>query len=189
MTEERLIEMLSNDTLRKVKSVAKTCMVSTVGSKMDIIMRINVAALKEGKKCRKIYSKIWSHSGGWLSFSCPHGVVYYLKFLLRSETSRDYVDRLLSMEHLPNITVIDLAHIGANHALVSRKEDVIKYGCEKIEFYLNPTPVELQIQKTQKMLQVQLRTVWKCHSHESASIIKANYPEMMQDKNAIKSTR
>ena len=59
----------------------------------------------------------------------------------------------------------------------------------KIEFYLNPTPVELQIQKTQEMLQVQLRTVWKCHSHGSASIIKANYPEMMQDKNAIKSTR
>ena len=99
MTEERLIEMLSNDNLRKVKSVAKTCMVSTVGSKMDIIMRINVAALKEGKKCRKIYSKIWSHSGGWLSFSCPHGVVYYLKFLLQFESSHDYVDGLLSMEH------------------------------------------------------------------------------------------
>ena len=131
MTEERLIEMLSNDTLRKVKSVAKTCMVSTVGSKMDIIMRINAAALKDGKICREIYSKIWGHSGGWLSFSCPQGVVYYLKFLLRSESSRDYVDRLLSMEHLSNITVIDLAHIVANHALVSRKEDVIKYGCDE----------------------------------------------------------
>ena len=32
------------------------------------------------------------------------------------------------MEHLPNITVIDTAHIVANHALVSRNEDVIKYG-------------------------------------------------------------
>ena len=94
-------------------------------------MRINAAALKDGKICRKIYSKIWGHSGGWLSFSCPQGVVYYLKFLLRSESSRDYVDRLLSMENLSNITVIDLAHIVANHALVSRKEDVIKYGCDE----------------------------------------------------------
>ena len=46
------------------------------------------------------------------------------KFLLRSESSRDYIDGLLSMEHLPNTTVIDMAHIVANHALVSRKEEV-----------------------------------------------------------------
>ena len=58
MTEERLLEMLSNDTLRKVKSAAKTCKVSTVGSKMDIIMRIKAAALKDGKKYCKIFSKI-----------------------------------------------------------------------------------------------------------------------------------
>ena len=53
----------------------------------------------------------------------PHGVVYYLKFLLRSGSSRDYLDGLLSVEHLPNITVVDMTHIVANHALVSRKED------------------------------------------------------------------
>ena len=92
MTEERLLEMLSNDTLRMVKIAEKTCKVSTVGSKMDIIMRIKAATLKDGKKFCKIFAK-------WLSFSCPHGVVYYLKFLLRFESSRDYVDGLLSMEH------------------------------------------------------------------------------------------
>ena len=118
--------MLSNDTLRKVKSATKTCKVSTAGSKMNLIMRIKAAALKYGKKFRKIFSKRWGHSGGWLSFSCPYGVVYYLKFLLRAESRRDYVDGLLSMEHLPNITVIDMAHIAANHALASRKEDVMK---------------------------------------------------------------
>ena len=32
------------------------------------------------------------------------------------------------MEHLPNITVIDMTHIVANQSLVSRTEDVIKYG-------------------------------------------------------------
>ena len=35
MNKERLLKMLSNDTLQKVKSAAKTCKVSTVGSKMD----------------------------------------------------------------------------------------------------------------------------------------------------------
>ena len=125
----------TNDTLRKFKSAAKTCKVSTVGSKMDIIMRIKAAALKDGKKYCKIFSKIWGHSGGWLSFSCPHGVVYYLKFLLRFESSLDYVDGLLSMEHWPNITFIDMAHIVANHALVYRKEDVIKYGYDENGFF------------------------------------------------------
>ena len=74
---------------------------------------------------------MWGHSGRWLSFSCPHGVVYYPKFLLRSESSRNYVDGLLSTEHLPNITDIDMAHIVANHALVSRSKDVIKYGYDE----------------------------------------------------------
>ena len=63
-----------------------------------------------------------------MTFSCPHGVVYYLKFLLRSESSRDYIDGLLSMKHIPNVVVIDMAYINPNHALVSRREDVQKYG-------------------------------------------------------------
>ena len=80
MTEERLLEMLPNDILRKVKSAAETCKVSIVGCKMDIIIRIKAAALKNGKRFRKFFSKIWGNSGGCLSFSCPHGVVSYLNF-------------------------------------------------------------------------------------------------------------
>ena len=90
------------------------------------------------KNFAKSFSKIWCHSRGWLSFSCPHGVVYYLKFLLGSESSRDYVDGLLSMEHLPNIAVIDMAHIVANHALVSRKENMIKYGYDENGILFKP---------------------------------------------------
>ena len=63
MTEKRLLEMLSNDTLRKVKSAAKTCKRSTVGSKIDIIMRIKAAALTDGKRFCKTFSKIWGHLG------------------------------------------------------------------------------------------------------------------------------
>ena len=59
MTEERILEMFSNDTLRKAKSAAKTCYqqnkVSTIGSKMDIIIRIKAAALKDVKNIRKFF--------------------------------------------------------------------------------------------------------------------------------------
>ena len=127
MNEERLLEMLSNDTLKKVKKAARSCNVPTIGSKIDIIMRIKTAILTDDSKFRKIFSNIWGHSGGWLTFSCPHGVVCYLKFLLRSERSRDYIDGLLSMKHIPNVVVIYMTHIIAKHALVSRREDVQRY--------------------------------------------------------------
>ena len=120
--------MLSNNILKKVKKAARSCNVSTVGSKIDIIMRIKAAILAEDSKFIKIFSNIWGHSGGWLTFSCPHGVVYYLKLLLRSESSRNYIDGLLSIKHIPIVVLTDTAHIIAKHALISRREDVQKYG-------------------------------------------------------------
>ena len=63
MTVERILEMFSIDTLRKAKSAAKTYKVSTIGSKMDIIIRIKTAALKDVKNIRKFfylkYGFIW----------------------------------------------------------------------------------------------------------------------------------
>ena len=55
MTEERIFEMFSNDTLRNTKSAAKTCKISTIGGKMDIIIRVKAAALKDGKNIRKFF--------------------------------------------------------------------------------------------------------------------------------------
>ena len=56
------------------------------------------------------------------------------------------------MEYLPNITVIDMAQIVANHDFVSRKEDMIKYVFDENGILLKPyKTVELQIQKTQQL--------------------------------------
>ena len=56
------------------------------------------------------------------------------------------------MEYLPNITVIDMAQIVANHDFVSRKEDMIKYVFDENRILLKPyKTVELQIQKTQQL--------------------------------------
>ena len=68
MLSSDTLEMLSDGTLRKVKSATKACKLSTVGSKKDC------------KKFCKIFLKIWGRSEGWPSFSCLQGVVYYLKF-------------------------------------------------------------------------------------------------------------
>ena len=57
-----------------------------------------------------------------------HGIVHYLKFLLRAESCRDYVDGLLLLKDQPNIVIVDMAHIVANHANNTRKEDNKKYG-------------------------------------------------------------
>ena len=128
MTEERILEMLSSEKLKKVKSVAKSCNIATKGSKLDILLKIKEVINKNDAKSKKVFSKLWGHSGGWLSFSCPHGIVYYLKFLLRAESCRHYVDGLLSLKYQPKIVIVDMAHIVANHANNTRKEDNRKYG-------------------------------------------------------------
>ena len=54
-------------------------------------------------------------SGGWLSSVCPHNVTYGVKFLLRGESPRDYVDMLRSMQHIPTVNIIDCAGMVATH--------------------------------------------------------------------------
>ena len=77
------------------------------------------------------------------------------------------------MEHLPNIMVIDMAHIVASHALVSRKEDVIKYGYDEngISFepyngrVADPENPENVAKATEHRLEVLFP--WICQHHQS----------------------
>ena len=79
--------------------------------------------LSDNSKFRNIFPNIWGHSNGWFMFSCPYGVADYLTFLLRSESSHDYIDGLLSMKHILNVAVIDMVHIIAKDVLTPRKDD------------------------------------------------------------------
>ena len=99
-------------------------------------MRLKSVLTRDEEKFNNIFTKMWDHSGGWMSFSYPHSVVYYLKFLLRAESCRDYVDGCLSMAHLPNVVVADMTHIVSKHANRSRREDIEKYNKEitKVNF-------------------------------------------------------
>ena len=59
----------------------------------------------------------------------------------------------------------------------------------KMEVYLKPTTVELQIQKNLEYVANATENRLEVSFHGSANIIKAIYQEIMRDKNAIKFTR
>ena len=58
MTEERILEMLSSEKLKKVKSVAKSCNIATKGSKLDILLKIKEVINKNDAKFKKVSSFI-----------------------------------------------------------------------------------------------------------------------------------
>ncbi|RXN07200.1 HMG domain-containing 3-like protein [Labeo rohita] len=78
---------------------------------MDLILRLR-SEMQNRHSYDKIFQKIWGAS----VVLCPHGVVYSLKFNLRAESPRDFVDLLLSWQHLPNVTIYDFARGLATHA-------------------------------------------------------------------------
>ena len=72
--------------------------------------------LNQKSKFNKILTKVYGCSGGTLTGSCPHGIVYLLKWPLRGESPRDYMDMLYSMKFAPTIMITDMPHHIANHA-------------------------------------------------------------------------
>ena len=59
----------------------------------------------------------YNHSnGGFLFGLCEHGIVYYCKFLVRGEGSRDVLDAVLSFKNRPKFVIYDDAGRLAEHA-------------------------------------------------------------------------
>ena len=46
--------------------------------------------------------------------------MYALKFVIRAEGPRDYVDLLLSMRYQPNVVLVDMAHMVAAHGNIRK---------------------------------------------------------------------
>ena len=114
-TEERILEPLSQSKAGDVAKLEKTFGLKNCGSKLDAIMKIKSLISDNDEKFKNTFSKLWRCTGGWLSGTCPHGVVYVLKSVLRAESLRDYVDVLLSMKFQPNICLIDMVHMVVAH--------------------------------------------------------------------------
>ena len=57
LTEERTLEMLSSEKLKKIKYVAKSCNIATKGSKLDILLKIKEVINKNDAIIKKVFSK------------------------------------------------------------------------------------------------------------------------------------
>ena len=98
-----------------METFAKNLGIKPKRAKLDIILQIKRHKGKDNQKFKKAFDKLWEHSGGVVTATCPHGIVYALKFVLRAESPRDHVDNLLSMQHQPNVVIVDMANMVAAH--------------------------------------------------------------------------
>ncbi|XP_013873396.1 uncharacterized protein LOC106524217 [Austrofundulus limnaeus] len=106
LTEERLVDEVLNLKLPEIKRLCKQCGIDSRGSKMDLVLRLR-DKMASRATYNKVFKKVWGASGGWAVITCPCGVIYSIKFNLRSESPRDFADLLLSWKFFPNITVYD----------------------------------------------------------------------------------
>ncbi len=111
--EEIIVHLLADEKVDTVRRFCRLLGISAVGTKLDMLERMRQQSLSKAK-FDHAYSALYDHSGGWLSSTCPHNVTYAVKFLLRSESPRDYVDILRSMRHIPTVNIADIANTIAN---------------------------------------------------------------------------
>ncbi|XP_062294316.1 uncharacterized protein LOC133999155 isoform X2 [Scomber scombrus] len=114
VTADRLCEDLLKQNESTLRSLCKSCGVDSNGCRADLIFRLR-ENLRDHQTYVKVYQSIWGTSGGWCVVSCPHGIVYSLKFNLQTESPRDFADLLLSWKHFPNVCLYDSAHGLATH--------------------------------------------------------------------------
>lgn len=109
ISEELMCHLLQTETTTNIRKMCQLSNVLSSGSRIDMLTRLRNASLTKAK-FDLCYAKIVNRSGGWLSGTCPHNVTYAVKFLLRTESPRDYVDVMKSFKHIPTINIIDIAH-------------------------------------------------------------------------------
>ena len=124
LSEESLESLLDTD-LPTLKELCEQCGIKgNKLSRMNCIVRLK-DALKDKVRIDKFFFKLWNSSGGLLTGTCPHGVVYAFKSLLMPESPRDIGDVLLSMKFPPTIVISDIPHMVAGH--VNRRSENFFY--------------------------------------------------------------
>ncbi|XP_064630616.1 uncharacterized protein LOC135489270 isoform X2 [Lineus longissimus] len=112
--EEIVSRLLQDERVTAIRRICREVGIQPKGSAADMVVQIREKAITRGQ-LDLAYEKVFGTSGGLVIGACPHGIVYSMKNLLRSESPRDYMDLLRSMKHRPNISVIDIAHLLAAH--------------------------------------------------------------------------
>ncbi|XP_076843552.1 uncharacterized protein LOC143488617 isoform X3 [Brachyhypopomus gauderio] len=148
VSEDRLLNEVLN---LKVDDVRKLCRASGVdpsGFKMDLVLRLR-EEIKSRNAYDKIFEKVWGASGGWTTIMCPCGIVYSVKFNMRAESPRDYMDLLLSWKYMPNVTVYDFARGLATHGNL-RVPEMLPFTPNEGRL-LSPTEENLQLANEEKI--------------------------------------
>ncbi|XP_046567032.1 uncharacterized protein LOC124275490 [Haliotis rubra] len=120
LTEDVLMQMLCEKKVPEVRHWCTKMEVDAKGTKLEMINRLK-EKLKSKSTFNKLFSGIWGHSGGWVSASCPHRIVYAFKSILRPESVRDHVDLLLSLSRQPPVVISDVAPMMSRHGNRRRK--------------------------------------------------------------------
>jgi hypothetical protein len=107
--DELLTQLLQHNTTIQIKTLCEHLNVSTGGNRYEMLERLRQASVKRSQ-FDKYYSKIVNRSGGWLTASCPHNVIYAAKFLFRSESPVDYLNIMKSFKYQPTVSIIDIAN-------------------------------------------------------------------------------
>ena len=104
-----ITHLLADEKEENVRRFCRILGVKGEGSKLDMLCCLREKSLSKAK-FGHAYTKLYGHSRGWLSSNCTHNITYAVKFLLRSESPRDYVNILRSMKHVPTVNIADIAH-------------------------------------------------------------------------------
>ena len=115
LSEETLEELFSMGNVLMLRQLCAECGIKAEKmTKIDCISRLK-SAVQSVTNIDKLFFKVWQASGGLLTCTCVHGIVYGFKCLLKAESPRDYGDILLSMKHPPNVVISDIPHMLAAH--------------------------------------------------------------------------
>ena len=115
LSEETLEDLFNMGNVTMLRELCAECGIKAGNmTKIDCISRLK-SAVQSVTNIDKLFFKVWQASGGLLTCTCVHGIVYAFKCLLKAESPRDYGDILLSMKHPPNVVISDIPHMLAAH--------------------------------------------------------------------------
>ena len=111
ISEEHLEDLFNFADLKMLKEVCESCGISTRNKTKGKLIEALKSAVESFADIDKLFFKIWQGSGGTMTATCPHGVTYAFKCLLKAESSRDVRDILISLRYPPNVVISDVPHL------------------------------------------------------------------------------
>ena len=111
LSEEQLEQIFEMKNVTELRRLCKECGINAENMTKIRCIASLTSAIKSVTDVDKFFLKIWNASGGILTATCPHGIVYAIKHILKAESPRDIGDILLSLKHPPNIAICDIPHM------------------------------------------------------------------------------